>query len=519
MSITRLSDKLTTFNTLNVNTLVFGDGTTVTSASATAERVTFLADVRSGTNGSVLACVNDRYLVSQNARNTNGTGVTPPSQQPVPLHTQYPVFKDNYLVKNPEVKILKVQTTVSSSAILLSDGTLWFTGLAAFFLLGTNNNTGIFQKVPFETGTVITDFSISTSPENIDIQNESAESYIAMSAAGKVYTWGNNSEGECGQGHFNRVPLPTRVANFDNKQAKQVHTVCSTYTPYNWTFNAYEENATRTAISIILFTDGTIHACGTNKRNVLSRPIDNYGGSGIMLPSTTAKYNTFAALRLQGNVAVSNIAKIVETNNTHNIFLLDNTSVLMGTGSNRSGQLAWSPISDFTPFARPVLTNVKKVAVSGDERESSCIAVLNDNSIKTWGSNTYGQLGVGSITTSRETPQLPLGPTGTTNVLHTDVSDVFSTTGYTSRIIHGIIKQDGSVWLVGFNEDDTGIIPLGIVNSTHLTKFTEIPHFRCNFKSVRINASNNKPSDIIVLDVFGSIYKGTLSSKVLELVF
>ena len=121
MSITRLSDKLTTFNTLNVNTLVFGDGTTVTSASATAERVTFLADVRSGTNGSVLACVNDRYLVSQNARNTNGTGVTPPSQQPVPLHTQYPVFKDNYLVKNTEVKILKVQTTVSSSAILLSD--------------------------------------------------------------------------------------------------------------------------------------------------------------------------------------------------------------------------------------------------------------------------------------------------------------------------------------------------------------------------------------------------------------
>ena len=32
-------------------------------------------------------------------------------------------------------------------------------------------------------------------------------------------------------------------------------------------------------------------------------------------------------------------------------------------------------------------------------------------------------------------------------------------------------------------------------------------------------STDNKPSDIIVLDVFGSIYKGTLSSKVLELVF
>jgi alpha-tubulin suppressor-like RCC1 family protein len=108
---------------------------------------------------------------------------------------------------------------------------------------------------------------------------------------------------------------------------------------------------------------------------------------------------------------------------------------LYTTGSNSYGQLGiGSSGNSNTPVAASVLTSgVSQVSGGG----SHCMALKTDGSVWAWGWNNFGQLGIGNTTDS----DVPLQVSGLSNV-----NKIYSGSNHNMAL-----KNDGTVWTWGYN--------------------------------------------------------------------
>jgi alpha-tubulin suppressor-like RCC1 family protein len=191
----------------------------------------------------------------------------------------------------------------------------------------------------------------------------------AMDAAvlrdGTVATWGENKQGQLGDGTTVEKDVPTRVPGISHVRAMAVGGVGS-----------------RGGHMLALLDDGTVLAWGGNDEGQL--------GDGTTSDSSVPVH----VKGLSGVVAISAGA-------THSLALLAD-GTLMAWGSNAFGELGIRGISDST-IPRPVLADVTDM--SAGLRYSLAV---KDGKAFSWGWNHFGVLGDGT-TVDKATPVPVLG--------------------------------------------------------------------------------------------------------------
>ena len=215
---------------------------------------------------------------------------------------------------------------------------------------------------------------------------------IALKSIGTIYTWGNNWDGQLGDGSTTEQNTPVYVDGLSN-----VISIAGGYLH-----------------SLALKSDGTVWTWGNN----------TYGQLGD--DSTADKT---IPTEIDGISEVSAIAS-----GYYHTIVLKSDGTVWTWGDNSFGQLGnGTNANSSTPVNVSGLDNV--IGIAGGYWHT--IALKSDGSVWTWGNNNHGQLGDGT-TTNNNTPVLVDG-----------LTDVIAIAG--GYYHTAALKSDGTVWTFGDN--------------------------------------------------------------------
>ena len=261
--------------------------------------------------------------------------------------------------------------------------------------------------------------------ENVTISNLVAGGghTCSVSSIGKVECWGSNSRGQLGHGNtadsYTPMPVPGLSGAITDIDAGFLNTCVLVE---NKTVKCWGDN-----------NGGQLgHSIGNQSVPVVIPGISNVqkiqtGGQFIcaLLDDETVRcwgWNGMGQLGdgtnfdvvppRMGSTGIGGVADL-SAGHVHVCALLSDQSVKCW-GSNSDGQLGnGSKISSNLPVSVAGLTGVKKIQAGMD---FTC-ALLTDNTLKCWGSNSRGQLGNGT----QESSYIPVSVVGISNALDIDV--------------------------------------------------------------------------------------------------
>jgi alpha-tubulin suppressor-like RCC1 family protein len=280
----------------------------------------------------------------------------------------------------------------SHSLALKPDGTVLSWGLNTWGQLGDSTNSNRASPVPVAYASGIVAVAAGSNFS------------LALLSNGIVVGWGLNVEGELGDGTFLNESTLVSVINTSNVIAISAggnHSLAlkSDGTVLSWGFNGFGQlgdgtqvdKNTATAVlnasdivaiaagnthSMALKADGTILSWGNNSSGQLGVGSHN---SPLMTP-----------------VKVSNATNIIAISaGTYHSLALKSNGSLMGWGSDEFGQLGKPSTLDrtYTPETISIDNNNAQISAGNDV---SMVLKLN-GSLFSWGTNSYGQLGIGSV--------------------------------------------------------------------------------------------------------------------------
>lgn len=226
---------------------------------------------------------------------------------------------------------------------------------------------------------------------------------LALLEQGTVMAWGNNLDGQLGDGSTTSSDVPVAVSGLSEGKALAAAASHSLALLGNGTVVAWGENSSGqlgdgtttksdvpvavtglsgvTAIaaggdhSLALLEDGTVMAWGDNSRGDL--------GDGSTTPSDTP-------------VAVSGLSGVtaIAAGGSHSLALLS-TGTVMAWGNNKFGQLGdGGETNSDVPVAVSKLSQVKAISAG----QAFSLALMSNGVVMAWGENDWGQLGDGSRT-------------------------------------------------------------------------------------------------------------------------
>jgi len=276
-----------------------------------------------------------------------------------------------------------------------SDGTLWAWGYNAQGQLGDGTYTN------------------ESSPENISaisgvsgvVAIAAGGSYtVALKSGGTVWTWGDNSYGELGNGN-----TTNSSNNYSPQQIGTIGNISAVAAGWNH--------------AVALQSDGTLWAWGD-------------GGEGQLGDGLTVDSNS--PVMINTNYARVKIAGFTQT------FSIQPDGSLWACGDNAYGQLG---IGNTTTQPSPVQITLPTNPAPTDPANHNWVAVAtgawhtlairSDGTLWAWGQNAYGQLGIGN-TTSHSSP--------------VQVGTNTNWTAVTAGQYHTLaIQSNGTLWSWGFN--------------------------------------------------------------------
>ena len=238
----------------------------------------------------------------------------------------------------------------------------------------------------------------------------------AIKTDGTLWTWGNNNQGQLGDGTNASKHYPVKIGNdtWIAVSAGEFYTV------------AIKEN-------------GTLWAWG-------------YNSSGQLGDGT----NTNRNVPTQENNMIGDWTA-VSAGLAHTVAVRDN-GTLWAWGSNNRGQLGIGSSGAGTDKNIPTRVGTEANWVAASAGEAHTAAIKEGGTLWTWGYNYYGQLGDGFLTDRNSPVQVLAGASGTGFL--TDIIAVSA--GYYHTVA---VKDNGSLWSWGSN--DYGQLGVGTSGPAH----------------------------------------------------
>jgi alpha-tubulin suppressor-like RCC1 family protein len=237
-------------------------------------------------------------------------------------------------------------------------------GLVSSWGFNSYGNLGIGSYEVFNTPQVV-DFNGLDINEKV-IQVSVGNSYVlALTNKGKLFAWGENSQGQLGLGHQSNIVLPTRIFFPSLSSGEIITKILAT-----------------ASSSYALTSLGNIYAWGDNEYGQI--------GDGSYANASVPKKITISILE-------SNEKPILLEGYGARVWIVTSSNRLFGWGSNFSFSLG--KMTHQYQFNSPSLITISGLAlneyiVSIKGGHSHSLALTNFNRIIAWGSNYSYQLGI-----------------------------------------------------------------------------------------------------------------------------
>ena len=307
------------------------------------------------------------------------------------------------------MNVKDISAGASYSVALKNDGTVWTWGTNEKGQLATGSETPNSVNRP-----------VKTTLSDITAISAGTIHAMALKSDGTVWTWGWNADGELGLGtqDFASHPTPAQVPGLTNvvrifAGAGLSWAVKADGTVFGWgfasagrfgngiSFNTYTSPVELPALknTIAMSSGSGVTIAIKQDQSVWSFGINTFGQLGRGIADTNIYPVPGQIENLAGKAAASG--------NFHSLVLL-NDGTIKAFGGNGDGQLGLG--NDFNIHNSPVSVPGISGAFAVAAGNNSSFALIGDPStggtIKAWGSNDAGVLGIGSFVSSRDPVQL-----------------------------------------------------------------------------------------------------------------
>ena len=354
--------------------------------------------------------------------------------------------------------------------------------------------------------------AIQTVTRKITIDCGSAHS-VAIKPDGSLWAWGNNNNGELGDGTTTERLTPIKimdkvaVVSAGNQNTMAVRTDGSLWVWGSNFFGILGDGTYQDRLTPIKLMDGGVASvfCGTTNAAVKTDgSLWAWGQSVYAHAIDNPNEVNYIPAKIMDDVADAAIG-------LHHVMAVKRDGSLWVWGENPKGQLGDGTVTTFDGALNIISDNGKSrpfklmdnvVAVAAGDNHS--LALKTDGSVWAWGENRYGQLGDG-------TNNDRLAP-----VYVTDGAVAISSRGNLSAAV----KADGSLWCWGWNTvgqlgDGTGVernapvkimdnvleVSLGLVHSLAAKADGSLWAWGTNtFGQIGDGTKDNRPIPVKVMD-------------------
>jgi alpha-tubulin suppressor-like RCC1 family protein len=280
------------------------------------------------------------------------------------------------------------------SLALKSDGTVWAWGYNYYGQLGNDSGTDVDRPVQVKgengVGNLIGVVAIAAGDY----------SSYAVKGDGSVWAWGNNFNGQLGNGSYNNSDTPVRVLDI--------------WEPSPGYMSGVVAISAGSAHCLALKNNGTVRSWGYNANGQLG------------LGNTTQSQYGRKVLNTAGSAELNNVIAI-SAGNFHSMALQsDGNGTVLTWGYDGAGQLGNGSgvTADKTLPIAPGLTGIKVIAAGGQYS----MAAEADGSLFVWGANNHGQLGTGNTTPQHSPYELSLSSVTAAAPVGSSASHTFAVT-------------------------------------------------------------------------------------------
>ncbi|MBX7212133.1 MAG: cadherin-like beta sandwich domain-containing protein [Verrucomicrobiaceae bacterium] len=309
-----------------------------------------------------------------------------------------PVYQ-TFAVSTAGSGFVQITTSKSNDFALgiRANGTLWGWGLNTSNYLGDGTTTT--RRTPVQIGTATNWSSVSAGGSHC----------VALQSDGTMWAWGLNSDGRVGNG-TNAVPNTTTQSS-----PVQIGTSAQLGVPKTWVLAS-----AGTSHTVAVASDGTLWAWGGN-------------GSGQLGQGTTDSLAHSVPTQISGATAQTAAGSLGAGGDFTLVIQTDGK--LYGWGTNGNGQIG----DGTTTSPRSVLTVVGTATTWSKVSAGSAFttALRTDGTLWTWGLNSSGQLGDGSLV--QRTAPVQVGTATNWSTLHAGATWTFAR------------KTDNTLWSWGAN--------------------------------------------------------------------
>ena len=289
-------------------------------------------------------------------------------------------------------------------------------------------------------------FSVNSTSE-YDINNAQIASgnlfELALKPDGTVWSWGNNSYGQLGNGNIanEKISQPNQVLGV-NGEGK---------------LSNIKQISAGESFAIALTDDGKVLAWGQNTYGQLGNNTNDSSGVPVYVQDENGK-------------DIENI-KQISAGSFHGL-AVSNDGTVYSWGLNSYGQLGLGNKSSYTtPTLISSISDVSKISAGYNH----AVALNKYGEVYVWGSNSNGQLGLDNIKTTDEPIKL--------NIPGTKIVDISAGKDYTA-----LIDNKGRVYISG---NTTNIVGVNYENFAVIKDFVDIVKVACGDELVGINKDGN----------------------------
>ena len=343
-----------------------------------------------------------------------GDGTTIQREKPIEITSQFDL--------NDGETIVQISLGFQHSSALSSDGRVFTWGVNYFGQLGDGTTTE--RLVPTE----ITSQFVLGAEETITQMELGEYHSSAITSEGRLFTWGRNSFGQLGDGTTTERLVPTEITSqfeLNEEDAISLITLGRAFSlaittegrVFTWGRNSYGELGDGTAIDKHVPTDITSFFAFNPEETVIQIASSFYHSSVITSEGRVFMwgYNFYGQC---GDGTTTN--KLVPTEIESNFDLIEGETVIqLSLGGNSYsiartskrrvfvwGNNEYGQLGDGTTIDKYVPTeitsnfdlNENETIIQVSLGEYHSIVMTSNGRILTWGSNTFGQLGIGTTT-------------------------------------------------------------------------------------------------------------------------